>query len=141
MTNDAFKSRVYLLAYLGLVPLIISTLMLLINVSGPLALTVTHYYGAIVLTFIGAIHWGRAMQTGNVYSVTLSVLPSLYAFCCLLLPVTSALLLLIIGFVVLYFYDAGQYLRSQWFKEIRAQLTGLFCGLLLINWLASSVYA
>ena len=145
MYDSAFKSRVYLLAYLGLVPLCLSTLMLILmsmlNISNELALTMTHYYGAIVLTFIGAIHWGRAMQNSNVQSVTLSVLPSIYAFICLLIPVTLALPILIFGFLALYFYDADQYSQYPWFKAMRARLTVLFSGLLLINWLVTGAYA
>lgn len=141
MYDSAFKSRVYWLAYLGLVPLCLSTLMLLLNISNELALTMTHYYGAIVLTFIGAIHWGRSMQYSNIQSVTLSVIPSLYAFFCLLIPVTIALPLLTLGFLTLYLYDAQHYSQYPWFNAMRARLTSVFSGLLLINWLVTGAYA
>ena len=93
-------------------------------------------YGAVILSFVGAIHWGFAMiapeltdsqrRSGYIWSVV----PALMAwFTVFLGPVTSALIL-ILGFLVQYWRDVA--LRSQmslpaWFLPLRMRLTSVAC--------------
>ena len=93
-------------------------------------------YGAVILSFVGAIQWGFAMiapeltdpqrRSGYLWSVV----PALMAwFTVFLGPVTSALIL-ILGFLVQYWRDLA--LRSQmnlptWFLPLRLRLTSVAC--------------
>jgi hypothetical protein len=54
-------------------------------------------YGATILAFLGAVHWGLALAApspANVPRLALGVVPSLVAFAALLLPLRPGLLLL-----------------------------------------------
>lgn len=58
-------------------------------------------YGAVILSFLGAVHWGLALGSGRPAAVEarlgLGVLPSLIGWVALLLPPVPALLLLAAG--------------------------------------------
>ena len=65
-------------------------------------------YAAVILSFMGAVHWGVAMagtdqQRGKHFIA--SVVPALIAWSALLLPQSLALLILLTGFIGLYAYD------------------------------------
>lgn len=86
-------------------------------------------YAAIILSFMGAIHWGVAMsspeqQNGKYYIA--SVIPGLSAWLALLLPQRYAIILLIIGFIALIIYDWSVE-KSQrlpgWYIPMRNRLT------------------
>jgi hypothetical protein len=54
-------------------------------------------YGATILAFLGAVHWGLALagpSPANAARLGLGVMPSLVAFAALLLPLRAGLLLL-----------------------------------------------
>ena len=65
-------------------------------------------YAAIILSFMGAIHWGIAMsssedQNGKYFIA--SVIPGLSAWLALLMPQRYAIILLMVGFIALIIYD------------------------------------
>lgn len=63
-------------------------------------------YGAVILSFLGGIRWGRAMSLrAPAASYVLAVLPSLWAFPALLLPVPWALAAMALGFSLVLWYD------------------------------------
>lgn len=86
-------------------------------------------YAAIILSFMGAIHWGMAMsKTDNKqskYFIT-SVLPALAAWFSLLIPEFFSLIVLLTGFLLLISYDLAVE-KSQgfpnWYIPMRIRLT------------------
>ena len=63
--NTAKNKLIYTLGFLGLIPFIVSSLAELMQVESlfgiqPLKLLIT--YGAIILTFLGGVLWGRALH-------------------------------------------------------------------------------
>lgn len=98
-------------------------------------------YGAIILSFLGGVHWGRALfapsKTLETRDFVLSVLPSIFGWSCLLLPLISAgVLLLILGYiwqVYVDFKDMRQNMLPHWFGRLRVQLTAGATLFLLIG--------
>ena len=92
-------------------------------------------YAAVILSFMGAVHWGVAMagtdQQRSKHFIA-SVVPALIAWPALLLPQSLALLILLTGFIGLYAYDRSvettQSLPS-WYIPMRTKLTVIvgFC--------------
>jgi len=93
------------------------------------ALSVLIAYAAIILSFMGAIHWGMAMSAtdkGRSQYMIVSVIPALAAWVALITPVIPALTILLFGFIALYLYDSVVE-KSQgfpaWYKSMRRNLT------------------
>ena len=86
-------------------------------------------YAAIILSFMGAVHWGLALaQDGGADGrrLTLSVLPALVGWAALLVPNGLGLLLLALGFAGVFFADrrtvaAGR--APAWYRPLRKTLT------------------
>lgn len=121
-----------LLGYAGLVPFIVfsvATWVSLPGVNDPhLILTA---YAAMILAFMGAIHWGVAMTRESAIAnaeLGLSVLPALLAWLTLLIPTLLAYGLLIVGFAVLYWADSHTSRRGilpEWYLPMRRVLTAV----------------
>ena len=98
-------------------------------------------YGAIVLSFIGALHWGFAMlhpamteQDRSVF-MTWSVIPALVGWVCMLVPVKTALLLLIASFAIQYAADrqfVQRFPLPSWYLRLRGGLTAIVVLCLLL---------
>lgn len=126
----------------GLIPFIVGLILTLSgDVSSPvvegLALEgprVMLSYGAIILSFMGAIHWGTALERepDRAWPYGVSVVPALYGWLIwglsLLNPTDSGLLMiaLALGFVILLVFDlvrgqAGDF--PKWYPRLRVLLT------------------
>lgn len=97
-------------------------------------------YSAVILSFLGGIRWGRAMAaaSGDAREFARSVMPSLLAWPCLMLPLDTAVPALALGFVVVAMIDTrGETLPAPaWFPRLRLGLTAavVAChGLLWLN--------
>ncbi len=101
------QNRAYWLGYLGVLPLLLGVGLLNTRVDSALVLAGIQQYGAVILTFVGAIHWGRAMNSGDVELITISVMPSLLAWYCLFLSPSYGLPLLTSAFLLLFFLIIG----------------------------------
>lgn len=88
-------------------------------------------YGAVILSFLGGIHWGIALQSGSPRRFAISVVPSLLAWLALLLPSTLALSLLIVCLVAQLVLDL-QVRLAAWFRLLRLALTATAAGSLLL---------
>ncbi len=128
-----FKRHVLWLGYLGVTPLLLATAFVIADVHKLLAIDFVRAYAAVILTFIGAIHWGRAMYNNSNSLLTVSVLPSLFASGCLLLAPVIAIPLLALGFIGIMLFDHQQYSDIDWFQKMRIQLTSMVVFLLLLN--------
>ena len=119
-----------LLGYAGLIPFIVfsmSTWVTLPLVGNPHFVLMT--YAAIILSFMGAIHWGLAMSRSSdiqLVELGLSVIPALIGWLALLITAVYGYVLLILSFIVLFIADkfaskAG--LLPDWYLSMRAVLT------------------
>lgn len=102
-------------------------------------------YGAVILSFLGGIRWGVASRFNRSQAAALafSVLPSLWAFACLLWPAQeTAIWGLLMGFTFLGMVDwlipaPGS---AAWLTRLRARLSmaAVACHVLLITSLTAT---
>jgi len=129
MTNDDWRR---VLGYGGLIPFV--ALALVVWLADPLlarmAVSAQLGYGALILTFVGALHWGRGMAGGGSAAAFIwSVLPSLWAWVAMMMPQRPALLMMAVGLALAWGVDQRLYAdaRAQaWhagFMRLRAHLT------------------
>ncbi len=99
--------------------------------------TVLLCYGAVILSFLGGIHWGRLAssdrQTTSRDNVFLlwSITPPLVAWISLLLPQAIGAVVMIGCFTLAYFIDmvlcqSGEW--QSWMRWLRLQLTLVACA-------------
>lgn len=102
-------------------------------------------YGAVILSFLGGIHWGMAIGRSNQMPATsalvLSVVPSLVSWGALLLSPRSGLLLLAAAVGAMFFVDANltrRGLAPPWYPRLRLPLSIIVATCLLIGaWFAA----
>ena len=101
-------------------------------VGGPgylILITLQIEYGAIVLGFLGAVHWGLAMAEAaadNWRRLAPAVLPALVGWTALMIPAPVGLLLLALGFAGMYFADRAAATANrapEWYAALRKSLT------------------
>jgi hypothetical protein len=120
----------------GLVPLVVltSALYALPDAHAPALLFWLSAYAAVMLAFVGAIHWGAAMvhpgmgDTDRGVFMAWSVVPALVGWVSLLLPETTGLLLMAATFAVHYAADhqfAQRFALPSWYLRLRASLTAV----------------
>ena len=85
-------------------------------------------YGAVILSFLGAVHWGLAMQDNrNPYWYVWSITPALFGFASLLLfDVEMRIVVLIPLFGLAWSVDrqaANHGLIPNWYMRLRSMLT------------------
>lgn len=124
-----------LLGYLGLIPFIVPTLFLFYD---------THHfamwnhflltYGAVILSFVGALHWSFAMSLHDLpvykqrWSFVWSVMPSLAAWIALSVPKVYGLTLMAVFFVFSLIRDeqlSKQVELAAWYMPLRRNLTAI----------------
>jgi Protein of unknown function (DUF3429) len=120
---------VAILGYGGLIPFVGCAAMSVLDASWVAALAV---YGAVILSFVGALHWGFAMQAPSLSPsertalYVWSVVPSLLAGVALLLSPRIGGGLLILGFLSHLVRDrrlpAGVTVPA-WYRSLRLRLT------------------
>ena len=92
-------------------------------------------YGAVILSFLGAVHWGLAMQDDrSPYWYVWSITPALFGFASLLLSdVKMQIVALIPLFALTWWVDrqaANHDLIPDWYMRLRSVLTiGAVIGL------------
>lgn len=126
-----------LLGYAGLLPFAAAAALALL---GPpswrgLALAALAAYGAVILSFLGAVHWGLALRAPAAEAPAawrrygLGVLPALVAWVSLLLPARPGLALLAIGVLAVAAVETaaarrglvpGSYLSLRWHLSLGA---------------------
>lgn len=98
------------------------------------SMTFASSYAALILSFIGGIHWGFATSgIGSAKTFAISVIPSLWAWAALACPAAYTLGALIIGLIVFLIYERNSELARSfpsWYLPLRLRLTlGLSLGL------------
>ena len=136
-----------ILGYAGLIPFIVfstGTWMTLPLMENAHAALMT--YAAIILSFMGAIHWGLAMSQNSSHAnlqLAGSVVPALLGWLALLIPMLYGYGLLALSFVVLYVADrlaGNQGLVPSWYLPMRVKLTTVVVLCLAIAALSVSVF-
>ena len=123
------------LGYGGLLPfLALAPASLLDHHHGMVWSDALYAYGAIILSFIGALHWGLAMSLPGLTErqrsawFVWSVVPALIAWPAVLFSPLLAAPLLIAGFIAHYLQDrrlAGQATLPGWYLPLRLRLTSV----------------
>lgn len=141
--NSSFAPK--LLGYLGLVPFITTTSLLFLDKGHPALWShLLISYAAVILSFVGALHWAFAMtinkssqferQLGFIWSV----IPSLVAFISLFINEFFALILISIFFMLNLLKDKKLQKSIDlpcWYLPLRSNLT-----LVVISCLAISAF-
>lgn len=145
--NRKLPAHVALLGYGGLVPFVG---LVLLAAADPDRAAVWRRalvdYGAIILSFVGALHWGFAMTAANLApaqrrrAFVWSVVPALLAWPATLMGTSAAALILVPGFV-LHLAEDRRLARfaalPAWYLPLRWRLTIVACVCLLASvWLA-----
>lgn len=101
-----------------------------------LGLTLLVDYGAIILSFMGGVHWGAAMLRSDQDPRPLyfSVLPALIALPAALVGGVTGLVLLAAGFAGLLLFDERETRAGRlpaWYPTLRRPLTAIVVGSLI----------
>ena len=128
-----------LLGFAGILPFYLSLAAVLMWPQSQLALISLIGYGAVILSFLGAVHWGMAMQepdqTQAGRSYVFSVVPALLGWLAFISPYQPALIVLAAGFgwVWLREYQKPPSLMPAWYRQLRGVLTAAILPALIIG--------
>ena len=131
--------------YAGMLPFIASLagMGLLPNIEHrELAQHIAIAWGAVVLSFVGATHWGLALAGRLAWSmqrVVASILPALVGAAAVVLNGQRALGLLVVGFGVFWLYEhrrVGEELPQDYLR-LRRNLSVAVCALLALTMILS----
>jgi hypothetical protein len=103
-------------------------------------------YGAVILSFVGALHWALALAgrlPGDARTIIASVLPSVAAAVAALLDGQRGLALLTVGFGAFWIYEHRQWAHRlpADYLSLRRRLTLAVCATLALTLFASDAAA
>ena len=132
ISNAIMTAR--LLGFGGLLPFVLlaaATIMALHTPFGP-AHALLLGYGAVILSFVGALHWGAQLssQQPSARHFIWSIVPALIGWGALMLPAKAGALCLIGGLVSCWAYDMRVIRTKQWpsfMGALRTILTAIAC--------------
>ena len=149
--STALPRSVAWLSYGGLIPFVALTAAFLLDPHHSLLWSDALIgYGAVILSFVGALHWAFAMTLPDLTEqqrtarFVWSVVPALLAWPALLGDATMASFLLVPGFVAHYLQDkrlAHSQTLPDWYLPLRLHLTSVAClclsvvGVLSFGWI------
>ena len=132
-----------LLGYGGLIPFAgLAALSLIEPQHGVMYRGALLLYGAIILSFVGAVHWGVALvhpgltERERNAEFRWSVIPALIGWLTYVFTPFAAVLLLLFGFVLQYWADVRSAKTIQWpgwYLTLRRRLTIVVSACLLIG--------
>jgi len=132
-----------LLGYAGLVPFVAGVLGIALLDGEPrlFAARALVAYGAVILAFLGAVHWGVLLRepAPAVQPFVVAVLPSVVAWGVLLLSTRHALAALVVGFGVFWLYEhrvLGLRVLPAGYLRLRRSLSLAVCALLALGLIA-----
>ena len=128
-----------ILGYSGTIPFLSLAVILLLveGESSELIALALHLYGAIILSFLGGLHWGRIAskqynKISDKWVLMYSVIPSIIGWLSYLLfdIWQEASSMLIVGFIISYAIDI-QFIKigewQLWMRPLRKNLTVIAC--------------
>ena len=134
------------LGYGGLLPFVGLAILIAVDpLRAPVWSDALVGYGAVILSFVGALHWGVAMVAPKLeprqrrQAFIWSVVPGLIAWPATVLAGSGASMILLLGFVCHLIQDirlAGPAALPTWYLPLRWRLTVVASVCLLVNiWL------
>ena len=135
-----------LLGYLELIPFLASSLLIWTNQAHQYAVQSLTIYAAVILTFIGGVHWGIAVQQSmNInsnrfrYQFIYSVIPSLLAWVAIVFFNSSTLIILGFCFIVFWWLEKTHYQEHlpSWYLQLRNHLTLVASLCIVFGWLGT----
>ncbi len=120
------------LGYAGLVPFVGLAAASLMEVEPRAASMALLAYGAVILSFVGALHWAFAMLLPQLavmrrtWMYAWSTVPALMAWCALLLESRVGSVILVMAFALHYLQDrrlSVQGLLPAWYLPLRLRLS------------------
>ena len=143
--NKAIPFSARFLGSLGLIPFIGLTCLMVFGLEPGVEVSfLLRTYSAIILSFLGGIHWGIATQSslsenqGSIklsLHLTLSVIPSLLGWVGLFVFELAGFCIIIFGFVLALAIDlriAQMNFMPEWYPRLRTPLTVTVVGCLVI---------
>ena len=133
-TAPAKSRMLWILGLSGLIPFVVMSGLLAYAgtafIAFDLLVKALSGYGAVILSFLGGIRWGASLMRASRGRLTLalSVLPSLFAWICLFLPVPWLFAALGIGFLAQGVWDVTAIQRGKLpeaFRTLRIVLTAV----------------
>ena len=149
MTTDKNSFLPMLLGYMGLIPMITPTILLFLE--GNHSVMWSHWltaYAAVILTFVGALHWAFAMtvnklsETERRLTFIWSVIPALIAWIALFINAFYGSILIAIFFVLNLAMDKKIPKNSglpSWYLPLRSRLTYTMMTCLLLAAIQSKI--
>jgi hypothetical protein len=132
------------LGYAGIVPFVAGVfgIVLLEGDARLLAVRALSAYGAVILSFLGAVHWGLLLRRPDppvASRLLFGALPALAGWIALLLPGRIGLALLVVAFGSFWLYE-HRALPDGWLPDgylrLRRNLSVAVCSLLALGLLA-----
>ena len=120
------------LGYGGLVPFVGLAAASLLGVQPRATSLALLAYGAVILSFVGALHWAFAMllpqlaEMRRTWMYAWSTVPALMAWCALLLEPRVGSVMLVVAFALHYVQDrrlSAQGLLPAWYLPLRLRLS------------------
>lgn len=147
--NNEMPRSVLLLGWGGVLPFAGLAIAVPFGLPSPIpqAETMLIGYGAVILSFVGGVHWGLAMQSeagsgngGAAWQYVLSVIPALVGWTALALETFHALFELAAAFLALLIIDMAWVSGRKapaWYGSLRLQLTSAVLLCLGLAWIAA----
>lgn len=138
------------LGYAGLIPFVAAAAGLLVlpdPAQRDLAARALLGYGAVILSFLGAVHWGLVLRDRPVDAarrLAVGVLPALAGWATLLLPLENALALQVAAFGGFWLYEhrvLGAPALPLGYLALRRWLTLIVCATLALALIGPSLAA
>lgn len=123
--------------FLGLAGLAVLSNTLGGETLGAWALAALLAYGAIILSFMGGVHWGWAMaaEESSFERLGLSVVPALFGWGGYLLGGSAGFLIIAAGFAALLWLDLRAIAEGRaaaWYRQLRWPLTVIVTACLVV---------
>jgi len=139
--SDRVPSAARWLAGAGTLPFLAGAIVVATGTGDavPAAASATAAYGAVILSFLGGIHWGFAAADHGTRRARLlgaSVLPALVGWVALLIPQSAGLVVLAAAFAGVFVLDriaAAENLAPPWWLRLRAPLSLAVTAMLLVT--------
>lgn len=133
------------LALAGVIPFAAGVVLIWVGgisgLTGSFASLALKSYSALILSFLGGVHWGLSLADpipgSSNRGLVVSVVPALVGWGAMLIDPKPAYMLLAIAFAVQGAFDITIAMTGhapRWYARLRLELTGLVCVLLLLAW-------
>ena len=125
-------TSIKILSYGGLVPFLITLAGIIFSSADSRVFFINAFiaYSAVILAFIGAVHWGLIIKNDNASNrstlLAISVLPALIGWVAMSFPAVLALVIFAFAYPAVFIYERFtnlSVLLPEWYMLIRVQLT------------------